>query len=180
MFFGEPKHYLFKMPKETAERITRLTWPALCRHVKNRFPAAWLPEVEEISFFQLGDVEEIFSFGIARDFEEAWDASLPPFFQKPDVQLHFASIRLKLVTPTELLRLAETMREKIADLYKAAVVQAYRKRRWGKEREIRRPPEEIDMGARFVIGTDFPRLTPFLGAWPWLAVDLLWICKRTD
>jgi len=180
MNFVEPKHYLFKMPKWEAERMTHLTWPGLCRHVKHRFPDAWLSEVEEISFFQLGDIEEIFSFRVARDSEAPWEASLPPFFRQPDTQRHFDSLRLKLVTSADLRRLMESMQENIADLYKETIAQAYRKRRWGKEPELRCPPEEIDIGARFVTGTDFPRLTPFFAAGPWLAIDLLWICKRTD
>ena len=181
MFFGEPKHYLFKAPMETAEQISRLTWPLLCRHVQHFFPQAWLPEVEEIAFFQLGEMEEVFAFHGARDLVDAWEASLSPFFRQPDAQRHFASLRPMEVTPEDLRRLTADMEEAVAALYKEAITTACRKRRWGKAVECGKPPEGLDMGVNFFARPDFPRLTPYNFTLPQFRVfDLLWIYKRID
>ena len=179
MFFGEPGHYLFKMPKAEAEQMTRLPWPALCRHVKRFFPQAWLPELGEIAFFQLGDVEEIFALTGRHDLTEAWEASLPPFFRQPDTQRHFASLHLARVAPEDLRRLMAAFQQNIAVMYKDAIAAAYRQRRWGKE-TTRRPPEDLDMAGYFVPVPDYPRLTPYFPASPLQVFDILWICKRTD
>ena len=181
MFFGEPRHYLFKAPMETAEQISRLTWPLLCRHVQHFFPQAWLPEVEEIAFFQLGEMEEVFAVRGACNLVGAWEASLSPFFRQPDAQRHFASLRPMEVTPEDLRRLTADMEEAVAALYKEAIAAAYRKRRWGKEAELRCPPEDLDVAKIFCTVPDFPRLVPYHFVPPqFRAFDLLWLCKRMD
>ncbi len=181
MFFGEPDHYLFKMPLETAEPIAHMPWPALCRHVERFSPQAWLPELEEIAFFQLGKAEEVFAFGGCFDIVESWEASLDPFFSQPDAQCHFASLHLARVTPEDLRRLMAGMQEAIAGIYEDAIVTARRKKRWGKENELHRPPDELDVTKNFCSWPDFPRLVPYHPMLlPWQAFDLLWLCKRTD
>ncbi len=180
MFYGESHHYLFKMATAEATPMTRLSWPDLCRHVKLRFPAAWLPELEEISFFQLGNIQETGIFFNDRASTNAWEASLPPFFRDQEVQSRFASLQLKRVTAGDLRRLIALLHKEIAALYKEAIMVSHRKRRWGKEAEFHRPPLMIDIGDNFVPVTDFPHLTGY-SAVPSLQVfELLWVCKQTD
>lgn len=179
MHLGEPKHYLFKMPKETADQFTRLPWTALCRYVKHVSPQAWLPELEEISFFQLGEIKEFFVFRGCWDLMDEWETSLSPLFCRPDTQCHFASLHLRKVTEEDLLRLMSAMQGQFADRYKAALDEAYLKRRFRKKPY--HLPRDFDLEENFTNDPDYPRLTPYFLSMPQFQVfDILWICKRVD
>ena len=180
MYFGEPKFYLFKMQKGIADQFTRLSWPALCHHVKQFLPQAWIPELEEISFFRLGEVKEIFAFRGGRlEGMEEWESSLSPLFSQPGTQCHFKSLYLRRVTEDDLLRLMSAMQGQLADRYKAAIDEAYLKRRFRKAPY--HLPNEFDLKENFVTDPDFPRLTPYFFQMSQFQVfDLLWICKRMD